>query len=60
MDGPGIMSSDILGIELGRRVIRGVRLDQYRAELTAVAECELFERACRPKASLTFPWLGRF
>lgn len=42
MDGPGIMSSDILGIELGRRVIRGVRLDQYRAELTAVAECELF------------------
>ncbi|MEM7326191.1 MAG: hypothetical protein AAF531_24105 [Actinomycetota bacterium] len=36
------MSSDILGIELGRRVVRGVRLDQYRAELTAVAECELF------------------
>lgn len=42
MDGPGITSSDILGIELGRRVIRGVRLDQHRAELTAVAECELF------------------
>lgn len=43
MDGPGTTSSDILGIELGQRIIRGVRLDQHRAELTAVAECGLLQ-----------------
>lgn len=39
MDGPGRTSSDILGIEVGRRTVRGVRLDQETTELTAAAEC---------------------
>lgn len=49
MDNAGNVSSDILGIELGRRVIRGVRLDHYRAELTAVAECELLREGLSPE-----------
>ena len=39
MDGPGRTSSDILGIEVGRSTVRGVRLDQETTELTAAAEC---------------------
>ena len=39
MDGPSRTSSDILGIEVGRSTIRGVRLDQETTELTAAAEC---------------------
>ncbi len=41
MGGPGNTSSDILGIEIGRRVVRGVRLDQETTELTAASECLL-------------------
>ena len=39
MGGPGNIGLDILGIEVGRCVVRGVRLNEESAELTAVAEC---------------------
>ncbi len=41
MAGPGTTSSDILGIEVGHRLLRGVRLDQDTTELTTAAETAL-------------------
>lgn len=38
MGGPSNTSSDILGIEVGRCTVRGVRLNQESAQLTAAAE----------------------
>ncbi len=39
MGGPSNTSLDILGIEVGRCAVRGVRLNQESAELVAAAEC---------------------
>ena len=39
MGGPSGSSSDILGIEVGRCALRGVRLDQDTTQVTAAAEC---------------------
>ncbi len=39
MDGAGAASQDILGIEIGRTVVRGVLLDEETAEISGAAEC---------------------